>query len=49
MNAYAAAQADGKGEQLRAELEELFAECNTTGSDDTTVIPAGFLRVTVTG
>jgi uncharacterized protein (TIGR03086 family) len=46
MNAYAAARADGKGEQLRAELEELFTSANTsTGSD--TVIPATFLRVTV--
>jgi SAM-dependent methyltransferase len=46
MNAYAAAQADGKGAQLRAELEELFAGCNTSGSGGT-VIPATFLRVTV--
>jgi hypothetical protein len=46
MNAYAAAQADGKGEQLRAELEELFTSANTSTAGDT-VIPATFLRVTV--
>jgi SAM-dependent methyltransferase len=46
MNAYAAANAEGKGEQLRAELEELFTSSNTaTGGG--TVIPATFLRVTV--
>jgi uncharacterized protein (TIGR03086 family) len=46
MNAYAAAQADGRGDQLRAELEALFSGCNTSRSEDT-VIPATYLRVTV--
>jgi len=46
MNAYAAAQADGKGEQLRAELDELFTTANTSTAFGT-VIPATFLRVTV--
>jgi uncharacterized protein (TIGR03086 family) len=46
MNAYATAQADGKGDQLRHELEELFASCNTAG-DGGTEISAAYLRVTV--
>lgn len=45
MNAYAAAAAAGREEELQAELEELFAEQNT--SEDGTRIPATFLRVTV--
>ena len=47
MNAFAAAAADGKADDLQRELEELFAEQNTSGSGDRTVIPATFLRVTV--
>ena len=46
MNAFAAADADGKAEQLRVELEDLFTSCNT-GTPELTVIPATFLRVTV--
>jgi SAM-dependent methyltransferase len=47
MNAFAAAAADGREDELQAELEELFASQNTSSSDDTTSIPATFLRVTV--
>ena len=49
MNAYAAAAADGRENDLHAELDELFNEQNTSLSDDATVIPATFLRVTVAG
>ncbi len=47
MNAFEAAAADGRDAQLQAELETLFTEHNTSPSDDATVIPATFLRVTV--
>ncbi|HWM54328.1 MAG TPA: class I SAM-dependent methyltransferase [Solirubrobacterales bacterium] len=46
MNAFAAAAADGREADLRAELEELFNEQNTS-EDGATSIPATFLRVTV--
>jgi hypothetical protein len=45
MNAFEAATKDGREDDLQAELETLFDEQNT--SDDATVIPATFLRVTV--
>ena len=45
MNAYAAAAADGREDELHAELEELFNAQNT--SSDATTIAATFLRVTV--
>jgi SAM-dependent methyltransferase len=45
MNAFEAAAADGREDDLQAELESLFNEQNT--SDDATSIPATFLRVTV--
>jgi len=45
MNAFAAADADGREAELQAELEKLFEEQNT--SDEGTSIPATFLRVTV--
>jgi hypothetical protein len=45
MNAFEAASADGREDELQAELEKLFEEQNT--SDDGTSIPATFLRVTV--
>jgi hypothetical protein len=48
MNAFAAAQKHGRALKLQRELEELFTAQNTTGTDDTTVIPATFLQVTVT-
>lgn len=47
MNAFAAAEAHGRALDLQRELEELFAAQNTTGTDDATLIPATFLRVTV--
>jgi hypothetical protein len=47
MNAYAAAAADGREDDLHAELDELFNEQNTSSSDGATVIPATFLQVTV--
>ena len=45
MNAFEAAAANGREDELRAQLEELFEEQNT--SDQGTSIPASFLRVTV--
>lgn len=47
MNAFEAAAANGRSDDLRNELVELFENQNTTGSADTTSIPATFLRVTV--
>ena len=48
MNAFAAAEDNGRADQLQAELEALFDSQNTSRSHDTTRIPATFLRVTVT-
>lgn len=45
MNAFDAAERNGRSEALRAELEALFAAQNT--SETATSIPATFLRVTV--
>jgi SAM-dependent methyltransferase len=45
INAFEAAEANGREADLQAELESLFNEQNT--SDDATSIPATFLRVTV--
>ena len=45
MNAFEAAAAAGREDDLQAELEALFEEQNT--SEDATSIPATFLRVTV--
>src|SRR5262249_25546661 len=45
MNAFAAAEGDGKQAELQAELEKLFEEQNM--AVDGTSIPATFLRVTV--
>jgi SAM-dependent methyltransferase len=47
MNAFEAAARNGKEDDLRNELVELFKKQNTSGSDRLTVIPATFLRVTV--
>ena len=47
MNAYAAAAADGREAELDAELDALFNEQNTSRGEDSTTIPANFLRVTV--
>lgn len=47
MNAYDAAEKSGKSDQLRQELEALFASQNKSSTADTTSIAATFLRVTV--
>jgi SAM-dependent methyltransferase len=47
MNAYAAAAADGREEDLHGELDALFNEQNVSSSRDVTSIPATFLRVSV--
>lgn len=47
MNAFEAASKNGKAAELQRELETLFASQNT-GSENLTIIPATFLRVTVT-
>ena len=48
MNAFEAAEKNGKATELRQELENLFNSQNKSGSNDTTSITAAFLRVTVT-
>jgi len=47
MNAFAAAEVDGRTEQLQKELEDLFASQNTSSVADRTAVPATFLQVTV--
>ena len=47
MNAFAAAEQNGKSADLQRELEHLFERQNTTGHKDATSIPATFLKVTV--
>jgi len=47
MNAYQAAETDGRAADLQRELEALFTSQNTSGTDTETRIPATFLRVTV--
>ena len=46
MNAFEAAEKNGRAADLRKELDTLF-ESHNTGSRDATSIPATFLRVTV--
>lgn len=48
MNAFEAAEKNGREVALQNELEELFTAQNQSGSADRTSIPATFLRVTVT-
>ena len=48
MNAFAAAESNGRAAELQAELETLFEAQNTDASPGRTVIPATFMRVTVT-
>jgi len=48
MNAFAAAEQSGRTKNLQTELEALFVKENRSGNETTTVIPAAFLRVTVT-
>ena len=47
MNAFAAAETNGKSAELQRELEELFASKNQSGDENSVSIPATFLRVTV--
>ena len=47
MNAFDAAEKNGKADALRAELETLFEAQNKSGRADVISIPATFLRVTV--
>ena len=48
MNAFAAAEQNGKAADLQKELEALFERENRSQARDATSIPATFLRVTVT-
>ena len=47
MNAFEAAEKNGKADNLQRELEELFNSQNKSGTVNTTSIPATFLLVTV--
>jgi SAM-dependent methyltransferase len=47
MNAYAAAEASGRTDDLHRELDSLFNSRNQSADKNTTSIPATFLRVTV--
>src|SRR6266446_4094114 len=47
MNAFEAAEKNGRAADLQRELEELFTSQNKSPSKDATSIPATFLRVTV--
>ncbi|MFD2248102.1 class I SAM-dependent methyltransferase [Pontibacter ruber] len=47
MNAFEAAEKNGKAEGLQRELEELFNSKNESKQENTLLIPATFLRVTV--
>ncbi|HET7690708.1 MAG TPA: class I SAM-dependent methyltransferase [Nocardioidaceae bacterium] len=48
MNAFAAADADGRTDDLQRELAELFTSQNASSDADRTSIPATYLQVTVT-
>jgi len=48
MNAYDAAEANGRATELQGELDALFTSENTVADNASTSIPATFLRVTVT-
>jgi hypothetical protein len=47
MNAFEAAEKNGRADDLKKELEALFESQNTSGREDSTLIPTTFLRVTV--
>ena len=47
MNAFAAAEKNGRADELQKELEDLFASQNQSPQKGATSIPATFLRVTV--
>lgn len=46
MNAFEAAEKNGKGDELFNELKALFISQNKSGKDDETLIPATFLKIT---
>ena len=48
MNAFDAAENNGKAADLQRELQTLFETRNQSGNPDKTIIPATFLKVTVT-
>ena len=48
MNAYEAAGKNGKAAELHKELNALFAEKNESSNRSATLIPATFMRVTLT-
>jgi hypothetical protein len=48
MNAFAAAEQNGKSAELQRELEDLFERQNRSTVAGATSIPAAFLRVTAT-
>lgn len=45
MNAFDAAEKSGRADDLQRELEELFKAHNKSDDENTTTIPAMFLRV----
>ena len=47
MNAFEAAEASGRADELLHALDSLFNEQNQSPDDQATLIPATFLRVTV--
>jgi hypothetical protein len=47
MNAFEAAEKNGRAADLRKELDDLFNSQNRSQSKDATSIPATFLRVTI--
>ena len=47
MNAFEAAEKNGRADDLKKELEALFESQNTSPREDATLIPTTFLRVTV--
>jgi SAM-dependent methyltransferase len=47
MNAFEAAEAAGRADELQEELEQLFTSQNASPNGDTTSIPATYLRVAV--
>jgi hypothetical protein len=47
MNAFTAAEKNGRGTDLQRELETLFTSQNQSGQSGLTVIPATYLRVVV--
>ncbi|MBE7174054.1 MAG: class I SAM-dependent methyltransferase [Williamsia sp.] len=47
MNAFEAAEKNGKADALQSELKDLFVRQNQSSSGESTSIPATFLRVTV--